>query len=64
MVSNASDADGIVYGLVVFAAMAWLLNRWMTGIPIQGDAVFFDPPGIMWAVAAMMEVFSEGSTLP
>ena len=49
----------MVYGLVVFATIAWLLNRWMAGIPIQGDVILSGLPGILWAVAAVMEVFSE-----
>ena len=49
----------IVYGLVVFATIAWLLNRWMTGIPIQGEVILFGLPGILWAMAAVMEVLSE-----
>jgi len=49
----------IVYGVVVFATIAWLLNRWMAGIPIQGDVILSGLPGILWALAAVMEVLSE-----
>ena len=49
----------IVYGVVVFATIAWLLNRWMAGIPIQGEVILSGLPGILWAVAAVMEVLSE-----
>ena len=54
----------IVYGVVVFATIAWLLNRWMAGIPIQGDTIVFGLPGILWAVAAVMEVLSEEAQHP
>ena len=54
----------IIYGAVVFATIAWLLNRWMAGISIQGDVIVFGLPGILWAMAAVMEAFSEEAQHP
>ena len=53
----------IVYGVVVFATIAWLLNRWIAGILNLWD-VIFGLLGILWAVAAVMEVFSEEAQHP
>ena len=53
----------IVYGVVVFATIAWLLNRWMAGILNLWD-VIFGLLGILWAMAAVMEVFSEEAQHP
>jgi len=53
----------IVYGLVVFATIARILNRRMAGILNQWD-VIFGLLGILWAVAAVMEVLSEETQHP
>ena len=52
-----------VYGVVVFATIAWLLNRWIAGILNLWD-VIFGLLGILWAMAAVMEVFSEEAQHP
>jgi len=53
----------IVYGVVVLATIAWLLNRWIAGILNLWD-VIFGLLGILWAMAAVMEVLSEEAQHP
>ena len=49
--------------MVVLATIAWLLNRWIAGILNLWD-VIFGLLGILWAMAAVMEVLSEEAQHP